>query len=127
MDVQAFRTSFPEFSDTTVYPTGTITLWATLAEAQLPQSKWGTVWTLGCNLYVAHEITIAAQNVKAAKAGGVPGTSGGIANNKTVGTVTVGYDANSTTEKDAGWWNRTTYGQQFYRLTRIFGAGCVQL
>jgi hypothetical protein len=104
-----------------------ITLWATLAEQQVLQCIWKSSWVLGVNLYVAHEITLAAQNTKAAQVGGTPGSQGGIANNKTVGSVTVGYDANSTTEKDAGFWNLTTYGKQFIRLARIFGAGAIQL
>lgn len=127
MDNTQFRLDFPEFSDTARYPDSQLTFWATVAEQQVVACVWKTLWPTGVKLYVAHEITIASQNVKAALVGGIPGTSGGIANNKTVGSVTVGYDANTTTEKDAGWWNRTTYGQQFIRLARIFGAGCIQL
>lgn len=127
MDITVFRTNFPEFADTSVYPNAQITFWATLAEKMLPQQLWGDVWTNGVQLYVAHEVVLAAQNVKTAQVGGAPGQSGGIANNKTVGSVTVGYDSTTQSEKDAGWWNRTTYGQQLYRLIKIFGAGCVQL
>lgn len=127
MDITVFRQSFPEFVDTAVYPDAQITFWATLAEAQLPQCVWKTIWPIAVNLYVAHEIVIARQNVNASAVGGSPGQSGGIANTKTVGSVTVGYDSSSQTEKNAGWWNRTTYGQQLYRLIQIFGAGCVQL
>ncbi len=79
------------------------------------------------SLYVAHEITLAMQNEKAASVGGVPGVSGGIANTKTVGSVTVGYDAQTTSEEKAGYWNLTIYGKQFIRLARIFGAGAIQL
>lgn len=127
MDITAFRAAFPEFVDTAVYPDSQINFWAGLAEKLVLECVWKTCWTQGVQLYVAHEITLAAQNTKSAAAGGVPGTFGGIANNKTVGSVTVGYDASTTTEKDAGWWNLTTYGKQFIRLARIFGAGCIQL
>lgn len=126
-DIALFRTQFPEFADTVKYPSAQITLWVTLAEQMVRECVWKRSWTLGISLYVAHEITIAALNSKAAKVGGTPGTSGGIANTKTVGQATVGYDSTSTSEKDAGWWNRTTYGQQFIRLARIFGAGAIQL
>lgn len=126
-DVGAFRTAFPEFADTTVYPTAMINIWAGLAQAQVPQNVWKTQWVLGVSLYVAHEITLAAQNAKAASFGGVPGVSGGVANTKTVGSVTVGYDTTSTAEKNAGYWNLTNYGKQFIRLCRIYGAGCIQL
>ncbi len=127
MDIPAFRTAFPEFADTAVYPTTQISFWAALAEKLVLPSVWGTCRDQGVQLYVAHEITLAAQSKKAAAVGGVPGNQGGIANTKTVGSVTVGYDSTSTSEKDAGWWNLTTYGKQFIRLARIFGAGCVQL
>lgn len=127
MDIGSFRTSFPEFSDTTVYPNTMVTFWAGLAEKLVLSSIWRSCRTQGVELYVAHSITIAAQNAKAAAVGGTPGVSGGIANNKTVGSVTVGYDAQVSSEKDAGYWNLTTYGKQFIRLARIFGAGCFQL
>lgn len=122
-----FRTSFPEFADSTAYPDDMITLWSTLAQQQVKQNVWCNSWLMGVSLYTAHEITLAAQNSKAAQVGGVPGVSGGVANTKTVGSVTVGYDAQTTSEKDAGYWNLTNYGKQFIRLARIFGARPIQL
>ncbi len=127
MDVTAFRAAFPEFASTTKYPTAQINFWAALAEAQVVECVWTTMYATGVQLYVAHEITLAAQNASAGSSGGTPGQSGGIANSKTVGSVSVGYDAATTTEKDAGFWNLTNYGKQFIRLARLFGAGCVQL
>jgi hypothetical protein len=127
MDIAKFRTEFPEFTDTTAYPNPVIEFWAALAEKQVLATVWGDLVTQGVKLYVAHEITLAAQNKKAASTGGVPGSSGGIANSKTVGSVSVGYDSTSTSEKDAGYWNLTNYGKQFIRLARIFGAGAYQL
>lgn len=126
-DVAAFRTAFPEFADATAYPTATIDTWAALAEMQVRSVIWKSATTLATQLYVAHEITIAYQNVKTATNGGAPGTFGGIANNKTVGGASIGFDATTTSEKDGGWWNLTTYGKQFLRLARIFGAGAIQL
>lgn len=127
LDISAFRVNFPEFSDLVAYPTSTIEFWAELAEIQVAQCIWKRAWVKGVSLYVAHEITLASLNTKAALNGGTPGVSGGIANNKTVGSVTVGYDTTSTAEKDAGYWNLTNYGKQFIRLARIFGAGAIQL
>lgn len=127
MDIPAFRENFPEFASTSVYPDAQVTFWATIAEAQVNQNVWQDLYPQGVQLYVAHEITIAAQNVQAAGVGGSPGQSGGIANSKAVGAVNVSYDAGTQTEKDAGWWNRTTYGQQFIRLARLFGSGAIQL
>ncbi len=126
-DIAVFRAAFPEFASTVVYPDAMLTFWGELAETQVRQCIWGTIWQKGVSLYVAHEITLAAQNTKASAVGGVPGVSGGIANTKTVGSASIGYDTTSTAEKDAGWWNLTNYGKQFIRLARIFGAGAIQL
>ncbi len=127
MDIGAFRTAFPEFADTTTYPNTMISFWAGLAEKLVLPSVWCGCTIQGVQLYVAHEITLAAQSAKAAAIGGTPGSQGGIANSKTVGSVTVSYDATTTTEKDAGHWNLTNYGKQFIRLARIFGARPIQL
>lgn len=94
---------------------------------QVRARVWKSQYLLGVSLYTAHQITLAAQNVNTANFGGTPGTFGGIANTKTVGSATVGYDSNTTTEKDAGFWNLTNYGKQYIHLAKIFGAGCVQL
>lgn len=125
--VGVFRAQFPEFADSVVYPDAMLIFWAELAEMQVPSTIWKNAWQKGVSLYVAHEAVLAAQNAKASVVGGTPGGSGGIANSKTVGSVSVSYDATSTTEKDAGYWNLTTYGKQFIRLARLFGAGCRQL
>ncbi len=128
-DIGAFRSAFPEFANTVDYPDQMIAFWAELAEVQVRSCIWKppSVRVKAMDLYVAHEITLARLNVKASSVGGTPGVSGGIANNKTVGGATIGYDTTSTAEKDAGYWNLTNYGKQFIRLVRIFGAGCIQL
>lgn len=122
-----FRVNFPEFADTSAYPDTMIGFWSDLAKLQVRESVWCRAWVTGVSLYTAHELVLAAQNVKTAKAGGAPGTMGGVANNKTVGSVTVGYDSQTTTEKDAGYWNLTNYGKQFIRLARMFGTRPIQL
>lgn len=126
-DVGAFRTQFPEFADTAKYPASMITFWANFASTMVNQNVWTTQYTMGVSLYTAHELVLATQNQSAAKVGGTPGQSGGIPSQKTVGSVTVQYDAQTSKEPNAGYWNQTTYGIQFIRLARIFGAGCIQL
>lgn len=127
MDIEQFRLNFPEFSDVTRYPDSQIDFWSCIAMAQVNACVWGAMYWKGVQLYTAHEIALAAQNAQTAASGGVPGTGGGIASSKTVGSVSVSYDPNTTTEKDAGWWNLTNYGKQFYRLAMMFGAGAIQL
>lgn len=127
MDIAQFRNDFPEFSDIARYPDSEIALWSTFAEVMVVKCRWGTMWQMGVNLYIAHEIVMATQNAKSGAIGGVPGQQSGPINTKTVGSVSVGYDTQAGSEKDAGWWNLTSYGKQFYRLSRIFGAGVIQL
>lgn len=122
-----FRKSLPEFTNTEIYPDFVISGWAIVATKQVDCRIWKNETGLGINLYVAHEITLEAQSIQAAKIGGVPGMQSGPVNSKTVGSVTVGYDSQQAAEKDAGWWNLTVYGKQFIRLARIYGAGAVQL
>lgn len=125
--ISAFRAAFPEFADIIKYPDAMITFWSTFATAQVNANRWKTQTLMGISLYTAHELVLAAQNQKAGVIGGTPGQQAGPANQKTVGSVTAAYDAQTTTEKDAGYWNLTTYGKQFIRLARIFGAGGIQL
>lgn len=127
MDIAQFRKDFPEFNDTGRYPDSQITFWSTTAEKLVLECVWKDMWQTAVKLWTAHEITLAAQNDKAANFGGVPGQQGGPINNKTVGTVTIGYDTATGSEKNAGYYNLTVYGKQFYRLMRLFGARCVQL
>lgn len=104
-----------------------LTFWATLAESLLLEDIWQDTYEFAVKLYVAHEVAIAANNLKASQGSGTPGTFGGIASQKAVGGASISYDQSTTTEKNAGWWNMTIYGRQLYRLIRMFGAGCVQL
>lgn len=126
-DVGAFRANFPEFNNKETYSDATIGFWAGLGELLVRPSIWVNAWNQGMSLYVAHQLVLARQNEQAASLGGSPGQQGGIANTKTVGGATIGFDATTATEKDAGFWNLTTYGKQFIRLARIFGAGAIQL
>lgn len=122
----AFREAYPEFNDADKYPDAMIESWAAVAQLQVSSTRWKSQYLLGVNLYVAHEITLQAQQQASAGAGGAPSGPSGMVNSKTVGSVTVAFDTASAAEKDAGHWNLTMYGRQFIRLARIFGAGPVQ-
>lgn len=125
--IEEFRTRFPEFTDTSTYPDALLNSWGAVAVSLVNCRLWRSQTQLGIDLYVAHELTLEAQSIAAAKIGGTPGGQSGVVNSKAVGSVNVAYDTQSTAEKDAGWWNLTAYGKQFIRLARIFGAGAVQL
>lgn len=126
-DNAQFRTDFPEFADLVKYPDSLLTFWGVVAVNQVRQCVWNNMYVQGLELYVAHEVTLAAQNSAAAMVGGTPGLQGGVPSSKAVDRASISFDATSTSEKDAGWWNLTTYGKQFIRLARLFGAGAIQL
>jgi hypothetical protein len=126
-DIAAFRLAFPEFANAAKYPDSMITFWSGLAKGMLIECRWGSVYSQGLSLYVAHEITIAARNALMGAMGGTPGQGVGLRSGKTVGSTSTTFDTNNTVEKDAGYWNLTTYGQQYIRLARMIGAGALQV
>jgi hypothetical protein len=126
-EIKSFRAAFPEFDNTTKYPDAMVTFWSNVAIDMVPCNLWKKQWLTGVYLYTAHECVLAAQNAATAKIGGTPGQNAGIVTAKTVGPVSSSYDAAGTGERSGGQWNLTTYGKQFLRLARIFGAGAIQL
>lgn len=128
-DKAAFRAAFPEFADTARYPDAMLDFWSGIGERLMfpQQHRWDTVYDYGLQLFVAHNITIASQNVKAGAAGGVPGGVSGPTTSKAVGSVSVSYDAASSIEPNAGHWNLTTYGKMLIHLARMIGAGGIQV
>lgn len=127
MDLADFRLKFPEFADATAYPDAMISFWSGIAEAQVSECKWGNLYTQGVMLYTAHELVLARQSEKAALKGGDAGQVKGPVASKAVGQANISYDTTSGVETNAGMWNLTTYGRQYIRLARMFGAGAVQL
>ena len=127
MDAAQFVIDFPEFSDIEQYPTAQITFWGGVAEKVVNENAWQDMYTLGVSLLTAHNLVFARANVKAAAIGGNVGGLGGQQSQKSVGDVSATIDTTSSAEKDAGNYNSTSYGKQFIRYARIFGAGAIQL
>lgn len=126
--VSSFRQSFKAFSAPDKYEDGDIENYIALAVLFQNQYRWDPATIdYGTGLFVAHNLVLDARANAAARAGGVPGTVQGVQNSKSVDKVAVGMDANSVIEKDAGWWNMTTYGIRFIQLTRAYGAGGIQV
>jgi hypothetical protein len=125
--VPAFRIQFPEFSSTESYPDPMVTSWLTVASRFVNQERWGDSTDFGIYLHAAHNLTIAAKNQQAVEFGGAPGQSAGAMTSKSAAGVSAGYDFASVKEEGAGWWNETSYGRQFYRLSQMMGAGPLQI
>jgi hypothetical protein len=126
-DIPTFRKAFTEFSDTSKYPDTMITFWSSFTTGMINPCAWGTMTLMGIQLYTAHELVLASQNARAGQIGGTPGLQGGNTSSKSVGSVSVSYDTQTTSETGAGYYNLTVYGKQFYRLVKMFGAGAIQL
>lgn len=126
-DPVAFREAFPEFADVVRYPDGMLEFWAGIGERLFIAHRWATVYDYGLQLFVAHNITLAAQNAAAGASGGVPGSVSGPISSKAVGSVSVSYDSASTIEPNAGHWNLTSYGKALIHLARMIGAGGIQV
>ncbi|VXB24819.1 putative bacteriophage protein [Burkholderia sp. 8Y] len=127
MDAAQFRSDFPEFADTTRYPDSLVTLWLTVAASLVNADRWGELTNIGLELVTAHHLVLAARDQQAADGGGLPGQSSGPQSSKSIDKVSVSYDTGATTVADAGFWNMTSYGVRFMGLTRLMGAGGMQL
>lgn len=126
VDIATFRANFPEFSNTTPYPDPQVQFYLDYSVIALSEIRWNTLLDQGTQLFVAHNLALAAQRAKAAATGAIPGVTQGAVNAKAVDKVSVGYDSTVVTLKDGGHWNLTTYGIQFLQLARMVGAAGIR-
>lgn len=125
--VISFRTDFCEFEDINFYRDNDIAFWLKYASLLLDPNRWGSMFDIGIELFTAHNLVLERQAKLSSANGGVPGLGAGIISAKSVDTVSISYDTNSAMEKDAGQWNLTTYGQRYWKLMKMFGAGPIQV
>lgn len=126
--VSKFRTDFPQFADTTKYPDAQVQFRLNLADMLMSESLYGsTMFPYVVELYVAHYMALFAQDQRSTAAGGSGGNASGVQSSKSVDKVSVSYDNSMTLNPNAGFWNNTRYGAEFYQLATMFGAGGRQL
>lgn len=105
---------------------------------QLTSPKWGagsavpvsppaTLLDIATELFVAHNLVLEKRAQDAANVGGLPGQIIGPVASKSVGSVSISYDASAGLEPEAGHWNTTMYGLRFIKLARMKGMGPVQV
>lgn len=126
MDAATFRTNFPEFADTTVYTNAQVNFWLSVAVSLVNADRWYDLYDQGVQLCLAHHLVLAVRNVKTTANGGMPGTVQGVQTAKAVDKVSVSYDASKIQNDDAGFWNMTAYGIQYWNLVQMVGAGGIQ-
>lgn len=127
MDISTFRQQFPEFANAATYPDAQVTFWLGLGVKLLNADRWYDLLDQGLALFTAHHLTIQQRDIKAASMGGTPGQAAGVLASKAVDKVSASYDTSAGTYADAGFWNLTSYGVQYWNLLRMVGAGGIQL
>lgn len=125
---EKFRAAFPQFADETKYPTTMIQARLALADVLLSESRFGEdIFPYVVGLYVAHYLYLYAADMRGVAVGTAGGANSGVQTSKSVDKVSVSYDASATLDPNAGFWNNSRYGSEFWEYLMIFGAGAVQL
>ena len=123
---EQFLSLFPEFGDEAFFPVVLVTTWLQQSANFVNASRWCEAYELGVCLYTAHQLALSRRNMVEGQGSGLLGNVG-VVSSKSVGGVSKGYDTATGKIDEAGFFNLTTYGQQFYRLACIFGSGGAQL
>lgn len=118
-----FRRIYSEFADYATYSDAVIQYWIDLGYKFLPEDRWGELLDFGVGLFTAHYMKI----------GGIRGGGGdssiiaGPITSQHVGEVGMASSPAFITIANAGLWNTTSYGIQFYQLAKMFGSGGQQI
>lgn len=127
MTPASFRQIFGSFSDPGPYPDIILQYFIDMAGTFLSPDRWGTALDIGTGYYVAHHLVLWARDERAVAAGGVGGEVKGVLTARSVDKVSQSWDASSVTDKDATFWNQTSYGLKFWQMAKGMGAGGLQL
>lgn len=122
-----FRKDFPEFGSVTIFPESALTFWLMVAGLMVNPNVFQDMTNPAQELLAAHHLKLEADAARIAVNGGVGGTTQGPISTKSVDKVSVGYAVESAKEDGAGSYNATIFGQRYWHLTQIYGAGGVQL
>src|SRR5208282_6809934 len=139
-----FIADFPVFDTSTVVPTpgtnpvqidpSSILYWSNVALLMLNQQRWTadgdpneTVYTLGLEMFVAHNVILEVLAQRDMDVGGVPGVATGVIAGKSAGDVSISYMPGATVDPANPSWQYTIYGQRFCNLFKLIGAGPMQI
>ena len=125
--VSDFRRDFPQFTDATKYPDPVIKFRLNLADTLIDGSAMGDMFPYLVELFVAHYMVLHAADTMSGALGGAGGATSGVVSSKSVDKVSVSYDNSSTLNPDAGFWNFSRYGAEFWQMILLFGYGGIQL
>lgn len=125
--VQQFRSDYPEFANETRYPDAIINRGLRKADAILDQNIQGSQFVELAELCAAHYAELGGKTLAASAAGGVSTSGRGVLTSKSVDKVSASYDVSGIVDHDAGFWNSTGNGQEFFWWWSMYGAGGRQL
>lgn len=123
MTADEFLALFPEFDDPARYPRARVEMYLTLAATRVGACAWGTSYNLGLALFAAHYLALSGGWLDQGGTGVVKAEM----SSKKVGDVQVTYATTANQSMDAGWWNSTGYGRQWWDLNRLCGVAVLQL
>jgi len=123
----SFRINFPEFTDAVRYPDAQLNFWIATAVLLLNADRWSTLRDLGTQLFIAHHIAIERRAQDEATNGETPGTTTGPVSSKSGDKVSISFDTSAAIEERGGHWNLTVYGLRFRKLSKMMGAGPLQV
>lgn len=91
------------------------------ATGMISERRFGKRTTFARLLCAAHLITLLSPADTGAGAGSYKTPTGsGVIASKSVGSASVSYDTSFGVDQDAGWWNKTKYGQSLWELMKRF-------
>lgn len=124
--VQDFRDMMPEFSEDIVSDE-VVGRYVSMAHAVVLKARWHELWEEGMRLYIAHFLTLFLESSADRSAGALgilnAGMARGATTSKSVGAVSVSYDAKAGTDGLNGWgsFQLTNHGIAFATLARMHG------
>ena len=127
LDESTFRQTMPAFASVDDYPSAQFNFYLKLGVKLLPESRWDDLLDDGLTFFIAHYLVLYAREMAFADIGGIGGKVVGNETSKSVDGVSKSMDVSGILNTDAGHWNQTTFGIQFYQLMQMIGAGGIQL
>lgn len=125
--VASFRTAFPAFASTTVFPDTQVTFWMGLGLLLINVARWGNLADYGQMLFMAHNLSLEWGANRAAGSGQNPGLVQGALTGGQVDKVSYQRDPGAAMDPANGHWNLSIYGLRYIRLIKMVGAGPVQV
>lgn len=127
LDESTFRQTMPAFASVDDYPSAQFNFYLKLGVKLLPESRWDDLLDDGLTFFVAHYLVLYARDMSFVDIGGIGGKVVGNETAKSIDGVSKSMDVSGVLMTDAGHWNQTTFGVQFYQLMQMIGAGGIQL